>query len=119
MADANAPQFPPATVGADYSATIQLQQGGANIDLTSIVAAQFYVKAAFGGSPVLQASLANSQLTLGGVTGLVTVVFPNGQLQSVAAGQYIWELELTDNSVPPIISKPVGGQFIVNDTLFQ
>jgi hypothetical protein len=84
-----------------------------NPDLSTYAAAEFDVRVAPGSATILQASISNGKLTLGAFgTGQFTVTFQPSDV--TAAGAYTWECRFVDSTGN--VSKPFGGQFMIQQT---
>src|SRR6185312_1301122 len=107
---------PPATVGETYNWTIQLIDSvtGLAPDLTGY-AGDLQVRQQASSGIILEASTVNQLMTLnaGGVKGAVTFTFPPNLITQ--PGQFQYELKLVDATQN--VSKPIGGQLTVNDTI--
>lgn len=82
------------------------------MDLTGY-SGDFQVRQQPGSAVLLEASTSNNQMTLGGPAGTVQIVFSSGTVAT--AGSYQAELKLTDGT--GVVSKPLGGPFVINQTV--
>lgn len=118
MADVDTIQLPPITQGATYVAVFTVMIGGVPQDLTTYTSVIWDMALGPAPDPIaLTASTSppgNGYVTVNS-SGNVTVTIPNGVTSGLAAGQYQWELKLTDSSGN--VSKPVGGTIVVNSTI--
>lgn len=110
---------PVATVGAQYVWPINLidevtnlppADGSGNQNLGSYVA-DVQIRTGPGAAILLEASTANGQIAINNA-GLV-LTFPGPSITT--QGQFMWELKLTDTA--GIVSKPIGGVFLITPSV--
>lgn len=97
--------------GATFTRTMTWSIDGVPVDLTDFTAAM-QVKATYSSSTAL-VTLTSSPaagITLGGVTGVITITIDAVDTADIPAGTYVYDLEMTG---PDSVTRLLEGQFIV------
>jgi len=116
MADLSSPAWP-ATVNETYNWQIQINPTNPP-NLTGYTG-DMQVRSTAGSTIILEATTSNTNpasqgvMTLGGTLGTVNVTIP--AVLITTPGNYLYELKLVDPS--GVISKPLGGQFVIQSSV--
>lgn len=90
----------------DMVTNLPIADGSGNPNL-GLYAADLQVRTGPGAAILLEASTANGQIAISNTA--IVISFPGASI--TAQGQYQYELKLTDPGA--IVSKPVGGAFVI------
>ena len=98
--------------GATFSRVFTWEDSTANpIDLT-LYTARMQVRATVeSASTLLSLTTENGGITLGGIAGTITVTATATQTAAIAAGCYVYDLEMVTGAV---VTRLVQGQFTVD-----
>lgn len=110
---------PTATVGEQYVWTINPIDMVTNLPVADIngvpnlsgYQADLQVRSGPGAAILLEASTGNGQIVL--TNTAITISFPGPSITT--QGQYQYELKLTDTS--GLVSKPIGGVFVISPSV--
>jgi len=97
--------------GADYAQAFAYQIDSVLVNLTGYTAAMQVRATVESASPVLTFGVGTG-LTMGGVAGTVTLAVTDAQTTALAAGAYVYDLELT--AADDTITRLVQGAFHVD-----
>jgi hypothetical protein len=98
--------------GSTFSRDLRYLDGaGDPIDLTNYTAAMQVRETYTAGTTLLALSSEGSapSITLGTTDGLIEIEVAATTMEAIAAGVYVYDLELTDDA--GVVVKPVRGQF--------
>jgi len=97
--------------GTDYTATLTYaNSSGTAINITGY-SARMQVRRSAGSADAVITLTSASGITLGGAAGTVAIAIPAAALTVVAAGNYVYDLELVSGA--GVVTKLISGDFIV------
>ncbi|NBW68497.1 MAG: hypothetical protein EBR47_07405 [Betaproteobacteria bacterium] len=97
--------------GTNYAATLTYaNSSGTAINITGY-SARMQVRRSAGSSSAVLTLTNASGITLGGAAGTVAIAIPAAALAVVAAGNYVYDLELVSGA--GVVTKLISGDFIV------
>lgn len=88
------------------------------IDLTGYTA-KMQVRAKISDPLILELSTANSRITLGGANGEIILNVPATVTDTLVAGKYVYDLELTGPAPDSIVTRLIEGQFEIVGQITQ
>lgn len=101
--------------GSTLTRTITWKQSnGVPVDLSGFTARMHVRTAVDAASVTLEASTSNGRIVLGGVAGTVTINVESSAMEAIAAGSYVYDLELVSPTATPVVTRLVEGTFTVD-----
>lgn len=95
--------------GATFELAFAWSNDDVRVDLTGYTA-RMQIREAYSSPQPILTLTSNSEITLGGDTGTVTVVIAASVMEGVPAKQYIYDLELVNGTT---VTRIIQGTFIV------
>ncbi len=80
--------------GASFSRVIRWKADGANVNLTGFTARAQIRPTSASATTTLSLTTENSRIALGGTAGTITLVISATDTAAIAAGRYVYDLEL-------------------------
>jgi len=97
--------------GVTFDETFTMQQGGSPINLTGY-SARMQIRRSYDAAPILTLTSPSSGITLGGALGTIRVQISYTTTESLASGQYLYDLEIT--SAGDVRDRLLSGTFSVS-----
>lgn len=98
--------------GATFSRVIRYKADGANVNLTGYTARMQIRPTAASATTTLSLTTENTRIALGGAAGTITLTISATDTASIAAGRYVYDLELV--SAGGIVTRLLQGVVTVS-----